>query len=203
MICIVDYGLGNSGSLVNMCHKIGYNAILSNDEDTIRAATHLILPGVGAFDSGMKNLEEKGLVKPLSDAVLDRKTPILGICLGAQLMFDGSEEGVLPGLGWIKGRVKRFSGSRELKVPHMGWNSLVQIDQEQLFVNMPDYPLRFYFVHSYFFEPANREDISAYCHYGFTFSAAFERKNIKGVQFHPEKSHKFGTQLLTNFFSNQ
>jgi len=202
MICIIDYGLGNSGSLINMCQKIGYNATFTNDVNTIKAATHLVLTGVGAFDSGMKNLKERGLIEPLHEAVIERQTPVLGICLGAQLMLEGSDEGSLPGLGWVKGRVRKFKGSHEVKVPHMGWNSLIQIDQQQLYLNMPDYPPRFYFVHSYYFDPENRKDISAWCHYGFNFAAAFERKNIKGVQFHPEKSHKFGTQLLINFFCN-
>ena len=201
MICIIDYGLGNSGSLVNMCQKIGYSAAFSNDVSIINTATHLILPGVGAFDSGMKNLKERGLVEILHNAVVERQTPILGICLGAQLMFEGSEEGTLPGLGWIKGSVKKFNDKKGLKVPHMGWNSLSPISQERLYFNMPDYPPRFYFVHSYYFEPENSEEISAYCHYGFPFAAAFEKLNINGVQFHPEKSHKFGTQLLTNFLA--
>jgi len=186
---------------MNMCQKIGIKAYVTDSELDILSSKYLILPGVGSFDTGMKNLETKNLIPILNKAVMELKTPILGICLGAQLMFEGSEEGTLPGLGWIKGSVKKFNDKKGLKVPHMGWNSLSPISQERLYFNMPDYPPRFYFVHSYYFEPENSEEISAYCHYGFPFAAAFEKLNINGVQFHPEKSHKFGTQLLTNFLA--
>jgi len=199
VIGIIDYGLGNLGSLSNMCQKAGLEARVTDTSEAILSASHLILPGVGTFDTGMRNLESKGLVPVLKEAVLERKIPILGICLGAQLMLESSEEGDLPGLCWIKGRVVRFHASEGLKVPHMGWNYLNDIRKHTLYSSMPQIPPRFYFVHSYYFKLAEAADISALCTYGEKFSASFEQGNIMGVQFHPEKSHQFGMQLLHNF----
>jgi glutamine amidotransferase len=203
MIGIVDYGSGNLGSLQNMCKKIGRKALLVHNEEEILTASHLILPGVGTFDTGMKNLESRGLISILKKAVIENKTPVLGICLGAQLMLESSEEGVLPGLGWINGRGIRFKSDSELKVPHMGWNSLVNIVNTGLYSKMPQLPPRFYFVHSYYFGISNPENVSAWSHYGQKFAASFESGNVMGVQFHPEKSHQFGMQLLHNFFETE
>lgn len=200
MIGIIDYGLGNLGSLLNMCHKIGRKAVLVRTEEEVLSASHLILPGVGTFDTGMKNLDSSGLIPVLKTAVTDRKIPVLGICLGAQLMLESSEEGVLPGLGWISGRVIKFGSENGLKVPHMGWNSLTDIGNTLLYNSMPQTPPRFYFVHSYYLGVSNPENVSAWSNYGHKFAASFECGNVMGVQFHPEKSHQFGMQLLHNFF---
>jgi glutamine amidotransferase len=200
MIGIIDYGLGNLGSLLNMCHKIGRKASLVHTEEEVLSASHLILPGVGTFDTGMRNLASSGLIPVLKTAVSDQKIPVLGICLGAQLMLESSEEGVLPGLGWINGRVIKFGSENGLKVPHMGWNSLTYISHTALYHSMPQTPPRFYFVHSYYLGLTNPENVSAWSNYGHKFAASFEHGNVMGVQFHPEKSHQFGMQLLHNFF---
>ena len=202
MIGIINYGLGNLGSLINMCNKIGYKASIVDSPVSILSASHLILPGVGSFDSGMKNLHSMGLIPILNTAVLESGIPILGVCLGAQLMLESSEEGEIPGLGWIRGRAVRFKATENLKVPHMGWNTLSNMENCNLFKNMPKYPPRFYFVHSYYFKLVNREDLSSESHYGIPFCASFQRGNVMGVQFHPEKSHLFGMTLLQNFLTS-
>ena len=200
-VVIIDYGLGNLGSLKNMCKKIGIEASISDGLSSLENATHLLLPGVGSFDNGIKLLDGKGLRQILNKVVLTDRIPILGICLGAQLMLSASEEGQLPGLGWVDGKAVKFENHADLKVPHMGWNSLSRVAQNTLFLNMPDPPPRFYFVHSYYFSLSSNQDISAECTYGGIFTASFQKNNIYGVQFHPEKSHLFGMQLLENFFS--
>jgi glutamine amidotransferase len=200
-VCIIDYGLGNISSLVNMCKKIGEKASVSNQPDEINNATHLILPGVGAFDIGMKNLIDRGLDTILKKQVIDNKVPILGICLGAQLMLSSSDEGSQDGLGWIDGKVVRFNDTSGIKIPHMGWNSISRIYDLDLFKGMPDSPPRFYFVHSYHFHISNPSEIVAQSTYGYDFAVSFKKGNIIGVQFHPEKSHQFGMHLLTNFFN--
>jgi glutamine amidotransferase len=201
MIVIVDYGMGNLGSILNMLRKIGAEAKLSSAPADIEQADKLILPGVGSFDSGAKNLHAFGLVPVLSTKVLDKKTPILGICLGMQLFTRKSEEGQLPGLGWIDAETVRFrieNRPEKLKVPHMGWNT-VQIKREAgLFDHMFPDP-RFYFVHSYHLVCHNEDDILSTTFYGYEFASSFGNANILGVQFHPEKSHKFGMKLLKNF----
>jgi imidazole glycerol-phosphate synthase subunit HisH len=200
MITIIDYKTGNLGSIQNILKRIGEDSIVTSDKDEIARATKLILPGVGAFDTGMRNLTGLNLIDILNKKVIEEKIPVLGICLGMQLLSKGSEEGSLPGLGWIDASTVRFKfeDSTEYKIPHMGWNLIRQHKTGRLFDNMyPD--SRFYFVHSYFFSANDPEDVLTSTTYEIEFTSAIERGNILGVQFHPEKSHKFGMRLLKNF----
>lgn len=200
MITVVDYGLGNLGSIVNMLRKLGLPCELTGDPARVAVAAKLILPGVGAFNNGMENLLRLGLVGPLNARVLRDRVPVLGICLGAQLMTRGSEEGRQPGLGWLDADTIRFC-SREavpgLKVPHMGWGDLMVAKENPLLTGGTEQ--RFYFVHSYHFLCDRNQDVVATARYGYDFTAAFSRDNIFGVQFHPEKSHRFGMSLLEHF----
>jgi glutamine amidotransferase len=199
MIVVVDYRMGNLGSIANMLKKIGVPAVVSSAPDEILAADKLILPGVGAFDRGMASLEELGLVPALREKVLARGAPVLGICLGMQLMTRASEEGALPGLGWVDAVTVRFPpASPGLKVPHMGWNTLAPRRETPLFAGMPE-PMRFYFVHSFHVVCAHEEDTLAVTAHGAEFTSVFQHGNVVGVQFHPEKSHAFGMRLLGNF----
>jgi len=201
MIVIVDYRMGNLGSIVNILRKVGADSTISGDPTVIGDATKLILPGVGAFDEGMKNIGALGLRDVLDQRVMRDHVPALGICLGMQLMARGSEEAVAPGLGWIAADVKRFRFGPEetqLKVPHMGWNTVQPRKQSVLFENFSESP-RFYFVHSYFVACDDPADVLATAHYGQDFVAAVRRDNLVGVQFHPEKSHKFGMIIFRNF----
>ena len=199
-IIIIDYGMGNVGSIANMLKKIGREALVTSDHNQIRNADKLILPGVGSFDYGMRNLKKMGLIPLLQEKVLVQKTPVLGICLGMQLLTQGSEEGVLEGLGWIDARAEkfRFETSPPLKVPHMGWNTVTSLKKSLLFDDMHPEP-RFYFVHSYHVRCLHIADELTATRYGFAFTSSLERGHIAGVQFHPEKSHKFGMKLLKNF----
>lgn len=201
MNVLVDYGMGNHGSIINMLKKIGYQAQISSDPQVVLAAEKLILPGVGAFDNGMENLKSRDLIGVLNECVLEKKTPVLGICLGMQLITKRSEEGILPGLCWIDARTIHFDfgGEEKLKVPHMGWNTIDIHKETILFKNMEEIEKRFYFVHSYHVECENSDDIAATSTYGITFTAAIQHENIYATQFHPEKSHKFGMQVLKNF----
>jgi glutamine amidotransferase len=184
-----------------MLKKIGVRATITSSAEAVRQADKLILPGIGAFDPGMARLNESGLVPALNEKVLVEKTPTLGICLGMQLMTCGSEEGVLPGLGWVEARTVRFdrAGDPTLKVPHMGWNVAVPAKPSPLLADWPP-EARFYFTHSYYVRCAHADDrLLAVRHGATTFDAAFEHGHIRGVQFHPEKSHRFGMLLLRNF----
>lgn len=201
MLVIVDYGVGNLGSLLNMCKYIGVDAQLGNTKEQILSASHLLLPGVGAFDKGMNSLNESGLIDTLNEAVLQRKIPVLGICLGMHMMTSGSEEGTLPGLKWIDASVKRICPNGEVKVPHMGWSRLDMSVDSKIF-SMIEKNSRYYFVHSYCVKCKNEGDSAAQVVYGERFDVAFERENIFGVQFHPEKSHHFGMQILKNFINS-
>jgi glutamine amidotransferase len=200
MITIIDYKTGNLGSIQNILKRIGEESVVTSDAEVIAKASKIILPGVGAFDTGMKNLTDLGLTDILNKKVLIEKIPVLGICLGMQLMSKGSEEGSFPGLGWIDSTTLRFrfQNTTEYKIPHMGWNFIKQYKTSRLFDSMFADP-RFYFVHSYYFSAANPEDIVTSTTYEIEFTSSFERGNIMGVQFHPEKSHKFGMKLLKNF----
>lgn len=202
MVTIIDYGVGNLNSIKNMLKKIGTEAIISSLPADIDSAEKLILPGVGAFDYGMQQIRESGFLGNLRQKVIQNKTPFLGVCLGAQLLLEGSEEGMpVPGLGWINGRVVKFDQGRmprNFKIPHMGWNGLELKKESRLFTNMyPD--SRFYFVHSYHMVCTQEEDVLAESNYSYNFVSAVERDNVLGVQFHPEKSHKFGMKLYENF----
>ncbi len=201
MIVIIDYGMGNLGSILNMMKKIGAKAIISSDIAEIEKAAKLILPGVGSFDNGMKNINDRGLIQLLNKKVLNDKTPILGICLGCQLITKSSEEGNLPGLGWIDARTVRFrfnDNLKNLKIPHMGWNTVRMCKEEPLVDNLQG-EQRFYFVHSYHLVCDHEDDVLMKTFYGYEFASAVKKGNVVGVQFHPEKSHRFGMELLKNW----
>lgn len=202
MLAIVDFGSGNTGSILNMVRKVGGEAIVTSSEQDIRSASGIILPGVGAFDAVAHNLQKSGLQPLLAECALSLHVPFLAICVGMQLLFDTSEEGSLAGLGWIPGKVKRFDlsdmtdGAR-LRVPHMGWNIVNPRSNSALFHDL-EMNARFYFVHSYHAECAAEYQLAS-TDYGYPFTCAVQRDNIYGVQFHPEKSHRFGMQLFQNF----
>ncbi len=200
MITIVDYGMGNLASIKNMLRKLGEDSIISNDPKDIEAASSLILPGVGAFDYGMKNMKRLNLIQVLESKVLGERVPMLGICLGMQLLTKKSEEGSEDGLGWVNAVTVKFeqdSIGKSLKVPHMGWNA-IKMKNSPLFADLED-KSRFYFVHSYYVKTTHEENIAATTTYGQEFTSAINDDNIYGVQFHPEKSHRYGMQLLRNF----
>ncbi|MBI4954887.1 MAG: imidazole glycerol phosphate synthase subunit HisH [Myxococcales bacterium] len=201
MIVVVDYGMGNSGSIVNMLTRIGVEGTLSADLDVIARAEKLILPGVGAFDAGMARLRELGIAPVLGDRVLRAGTPILGICLGLQLFAEGSDEGVSPGLGWIPGKCVRFSFGPEhaaLRIPHMGWNTLEILRPARIFADLPPDP-RFYFIHSYHLVCQDPAHVVARTEHGIAFTAAVASGSVYGTQFHPEKSLRWGMQVMRNF----
>lgn len=198
MLVVIDYHMGNLGSVMNMLRHIGVDALLSSDPETIRSADRLILPGVGAFDTGMQNLHDLGITPVLNDKVLVARTPILGVCLGMQLFGQGSEEGRLPGFGWVDAFSRRFRPERGLRVPHMGWNTMQPCRSHPLIDDLLPRS-RFYFVHSFFVEVAKPEDVLAQSDYGAPFASAIAHNNIIGMQFHPEKSLKWGMQILKRF----
>lgn len=199
MIAIIDYGFGNTGSILNMLKKIGYDGIITKDLDEMKKADKLILPGVGSFDHGMQALRNLDLEKPLGEMVLIDKKPILGICLGMQLMTNSSEEGKAKGLGWMDASTVKFQVTSEHeRIPHMGWNEVEVMKNSPLCENF-DATYRYYFVHSYYIKCNNKADVLLETEYIHRFTSAFQKDNIFGVQFHPEKSHKFGMKLLRNF----
>lgn len=200
-ITIIDYGVGNLGSIHNMLKKLGAQSEIATDVSAVQRATKIILPGVGAFDAGMTQLNQSGLRPALDAAVLQKRVPVLGICLGMQLMTEGSEEGSLPGLGWVEAKTIRFlpEPNETMKIPHMGWSIVTKAKQTPV-LDLLDEDSRFYFVHSYHVDCSNRDDVLLTAQYGSVhFDAAFECKNILGFQFHPEKSHRFGMTLLKAF----
>lgn len=199
MIGIIDYGMGNLGSVVNMLKKIGANATLIVRPEEIKGCEKLILPGVGSFDKAMQRINSSGLRDALDLAVKINKTPILGICLGMQLLTRGSEEGSEAGLGWVDAQTVRFPSDLQLRVPHMGWNYVSASPFQGMMNHNVSGDTRFYFVHSYYVKTDRSEMVSLMCNYGITFAAALESENIFGAQFHPEKSHRFGIQFLKNF----
>ncbi len=198
MITIIDYDMGNPRSIMNMLQRLGFNSEITRDHKKIENAKKVILPGVGSFDTAMKNLDNYGLTEPLSKKALIDKVPFLGICLGMQILTNSSEEGELPGLGWINGRALKFKSNADIKVPHMGWNYIKSNPNSRICFNL-DPKSRFYFVHSYYVQVTNSEHSSMKTNYSLEFDSGIENDNIFGVQFHPEKSHKFGMQILKNF----
>jgi imidazole glycerol-phosphate synthase subunit HisH len=198
MITIVDYGMGNLGSIENMFKRIGVPAQISDDVASLERARKILLPGVGAFDSAMRRINESGLRGVLDHKALKERIPIMGICLGMQLLTRSSEEGQLPGLGWFAAETRRFPDNLGLKVPHMGWNVATPAHASALTDGLaPD--SRYYFVHSYYVKADDPGDSLQTTHYGITFDAVVGRGNLYGAQFHPEKSHKFGMRFLANF----
>jgi imidazole glycerol-phosphate synthase subunit HisH len=204
MVTIIDYGLGNLGSIKNMMSKIGTPSQITNDLELIKNATKLILPGVGAFDNGMENLQAMNVIALLNHKILVEKTPILGICLGMQLFTKSSEEGQLPGLGWIDAETLKFDTSkteRKFTIPHMGWEFVKQEKNSKLLTEMYE-ESKYYFVHSYYVKSNVETDVLLTTDYINQYVSGFEKENILGVQFHPEKSHKFGMKLFKNFVEN-
>lgn len=200
MIVIVDYGVGNIGALTNMFEYLGVDSETSSDPNRLAGAERLLLPGVGHFDKAMGELRARGLVAPLNHAVLERKAPVLGICLGSQLLARRSEEGREAGLGWIEADVRRIQppvGSG-LKVPHMGWSDIT-VEQPSAIFPMQATGERYYFAHSFHVVTDRAEDTVATIGYGQTLACAVRSGNVHGAQFHPEKSHKFGMRVLKAF----
>lgn len=201
MIGIVNYGSGNIQAIANIYNRLNIRFKIIEAPDELKLADRLILPGVGAFDATMKELNDSGLKTALDEEVLVKKKPILGVCVGMQILSNGSEEGNLAGLGWIKGEVKQFDIQKIKEkpyLPHMGWNTVEPTLKHALF-NGIEHELGFYFVHSYYFETTQDSDILGTTYYGDTFSSAVFHDNIFGMQFHPEKSHSNGIRLLSNF----
>ena len=197
---IIDYGMGNLGSIANMIKYLGYKSIITSDLTLIASAKKIVLPGVGHFDRAMYNLNSLGISEIIVRKALEEETPLLGICLGMQLLCNESEEGNVAGLGIIDAKVRKFqfNSNRNLKVPHMGWNNVMQKKKNLLYGDEFN-ELRFYFVHSYYVACHNPDDILTTTDYGEEFVSSFQKGNIYGVQFHPEKSHKFGMLLLKNY----
>lgn len=197
-ILIIDYGMGNIGSLRNMFRRIGVATDVCADPDSVARAKKLLLPGVGAFDAAMARINATGLGEVIRRRAMSDHVPTLGVCLGMQLLTDGSDEGALPGLGLIPARARRFPRETGLKVPHMGWNLVEKTNPSSLTTSLSD-DARFYFVHSYYVEVADQRDSILEARYGVRFDAAIQNGNIFGAQFHPEKSHRFGLAFLKAF----
>lgn len=201
VIGIVDYGIGNLASIANMLRRVGLEARVVSRPEELERVGKLILPGVGAFDHGMRQLRRSGLMDAVQDRAYRVGVPTLGICLGLQLFANGSEEGMEPGLGWLAARVVGFDADRlgnARHVPHMGWAELAHAREAALTADLPP-SARFYFVHSYHLTCEAQTDVVATAQYGYEFPAVVQRDNLIGVQFHPEKSHRFGMQILRNF----
>lgn len=203
MIAVIDYGLGNVASFLNMYKRMNIPAKSARIADDLEGVDRFVLPGVGAFDHAIDLLNESGMRDALDNLAMRRKVPVLGVCVGMQMMADGSDEGARPGLGWVPGRVRAFVGNPEaakLPLPHMGWNDVTPDSSSALFDGLQS-GARFYFLHSFYLECAGRENVEAEASYGIDFSCAVRSGNVHGVQFHPEKSHHFGAALLRNFAS--
>jgi glutamine amidotransferase len=202
MIRIVDYGVGNIQAFLNLFKRLGIEAQRATTPDALTGATRLVLPGVGHFDHAMQRLNDSGMRPKLEDLVLASKVPVMGVCVGMQMLAEGSDEGSLSGLNWIPGRVRAFGlnpDSKHLPMPHMGWNTLQPKANAKFFSRGFDDAPQFYFLHSYYFEAEQRADVAATAHYGFDFDAAVSRDHVHGIQCHPEKSHHWGEQVLKNF----
>ena len=200
MFLILDYGVGNLVSIQNMMKKAGHDAIISGRKEDVADSQSLLLPGMGHFDNCMRRFNDSGLRPAVEKKVFEEKIPVLGICVGLQMFMEESEEGTEKGLGWIKGKVVRFQEAKmaeQEKIPNMGWLDIHAAKYSSILNDLEN--ARFYFAHSFHVEPDNSEDQLITAHYGYDFTAAIERDNLVGVQFHPEKSHRFGLQLLNNF----
>jgi len=203
MIAIVDYGLGNIKAFANVYKKLNIDCFFASTPEALLKATKIILPGVGAFDHAMTMLNNSGLRETLDMLVLERNIPVIGICVGMQMMAESSDEGQLKGLGWIKGSVKKFNqlnllNNKQLPLPHMGWNNVQLISEEPLFKGFEGFP-EFYYLHSYYFECQDKKSSIGIADYGIKFSCIVKNKNIYGIQCHPEKSHHNGVRILKNF----
>jgi glutamine amidotransferase len=201
MITIIDYGLGNIMAFHNVYKRLNIPAAVARAAKDLEGASRLILPGVGSFDHAMELLAASGMRERLDELVLEHRLPVLGICVGMQILARSSEEGRYKGLGWIDGAVRRLHAERpetSLRLPHMGWNDVAPVTDSVLFAGL-ERDARFYFLHSYYFECAGRDSVLAETDYGSAFACAVHSRNIFGVQFHPEKSHQWGTRLLRNF----
>ncbi len=202
MIRIVDYGVGNIQAFMTLFKRLGIKAERATTQEQLHDATRLVLPGVGHFDHAMQRLNDSGMRSALDRMVLEQNVPVVGVCVGMQMLAEGSDEGSLSGLGWIPGRVKAFSDNpltSSLPMPHMGWNELNPRPGSKLFLQGFDSAPQFYFLHSFYFDARDKDDVAATAHYGMDFDAVVSRGHIHGVQCHPEKSHHWGAQLLKNF----
>lgn len=200
MLAIVNYGVGNLASIFNMLKKIGVAAVVADKPGEIEKADKIILPGIGAFDHCMQQFNQSGFRPLVEDMVFNKKTPVLGVCVGSQMLMESSEEGSEPGLGWLKGKVVRFKKEQlpqAYKIPNMSWTDVKPANNARIYQDIAE--PRFYFVHSYHIMPDHRSDITGIAEYGHEFTASVGKDHIQGVQFHPEKSHKFGMQLYSNF----
>ena len=201
MISIVDYGLGNISAFFNIYKRLNIEVSVVSSVEKLQSAERIILPGVGSFDWAMRKLNESGMREQLDFLVLDKQVPVLGVCVGMQMMAERSDEGDLLGLDWLDGDVKRFDESsftQKIDLPHMGWNGVMPVIDHPLFSGLEE-EARFYFLHSYYFSEKERSQVLAETDYSGLFSASVYRNNILGVQFHPEKSHHWGVRLLKNF----
>ena len=201
MITIVDYGLGNVGAFANTYKRMDMPVRTARTADELASAERIILPGVGAFYAAMDLLYASGMRDVLEYLVVNKKTPVVGVCVGMQMLAEGSDEGQRSGLGWIPGRVRHFShapANADLPMPHMGWNDVTPAAGQPLFLGL-EHDARFYFLHSFYFEPSDPADAVAHTSYGLEFACAVRRGHVHGVQFHPEKSHHYGSTLLKNF----
>ena len=202
MITIIDYGLGNVQAFLNIYKKLHIPVQVAKSENDLEGASKLILPGVGHFDYAMQRFNDSGMREKVESLVLQDNVPVLGVCVGMQIMANSSEEGIESGLGWISGIVKRLESivkvDNNFPLPHMGWNSVTP-NHKDLFSNIDSSDLEFYFLHSYYFDCTSQENCIASANYSSNFCCAINKKNIFGVQFHPEKSHHYGVNLLENF----
>jgi len=202
-IGIINYGAGNIGSIQNMIRRLGGKSYIVQDAQAVLAADKLVLPGVGNFDHGMQMLIDKNLVEPVKTFIKSKERPLLGICLGAQLLTKKSEEGQLSGLGFFDAEVLHFSkleNTENIRIPHMGWNFIHYEDDKHLLCNLPQQP-RFYFVHSYYLHSNASSEVFCTANYKTPFAAGLQKDNVWAVQFHPEKSHKYGMQIFQNFLN--
>jgi glutamine amidotransferase len=200
---IVDYGAGNIGSIQNMIRRLGGESFVVQDAQSVLNADKIVLPGVGNFDHGMKMLIDKNLVDPIKEFISLKQRPLLGVCLGAQLLTKKSEEGSLAGFGFFEAEVLHFSklpNTENIRIPHMGWNYIQYENEKQLLTNLPEMP-RFYFVHSYYMHSNVPSEVLCTAKYKTPFAAGLQKDNVWAVQFHPEKSHKYGMRLFQNFLN--